>query len=305
MIRRMLPAAIAACFAMAQSDAPKEPLCRAARIGDIEQARALLAQGADPNMRDENGDTLLMQVAVAHIHVNLPVPKEIKRDYEGLARLLLDKGADVNATNPTGATALLMAVDGSASEYRVIGADDGVARLLIERGANVNARDNDGWSPVLRLANLFASQSALIELLAAKGGDINAHLKDGRTALMLAARLGADYRVKTLIAKGGDVNAQDQSGDTALMIAATIRWDESSINIMKMLIAKGANLNATDSQGRTAADWAAQGGYLDRAKMLLESGTKVVDRSAFIKNALDHALSRAIADGDLAKAKSL
>src|SRR5206468_9240144 len=98
---------------------------------------------------NEKGETPLMQVASV---TRRPAQAE------GVANLLLDKGADVNARDYAGRTALLKAMEGSASEYRVIGADESMARLLIGRGADVNARDQDGWSPLLRVVSLWADQ---------------------------------------------------------------------------------------------------------------------------------------------------
>src|SRR5690242_16433197 len=117
-------AALLCGFAMAQDDAPKEPLCRAAQDGDVAQVRAFLAGGANPNARDETGQTPLMWAASLQAKLAAEHAKGIERDYEGVVRHLLDKGADVNARDKAGRTALLLAMEGSASEYKVIGADE-------------------------------------------------------------------------------------------------------------------------------------------------------------------------------------
>lgn len=305
MSRSILSPVILMSVAAAAQEVTKIPLCRAAQFGDLDQAKTLLGGGANPNVRDEHGETPLMKVALAHMRYLPNGAKEIARDYRGVAQLLLDKGADVNARDNTGRTALLMAVDGSASEHGVTGADEPIARLLIARGADINAQDQLGWSPLLTVLNLWAEQPALIDFLLAKGADVNARLKDGRTGLMLVARLGKNERIPLLLAKGADVNARDNTGATALMIASNVQWEEQSVKMMKALIARGANLNFTDNRGRTAADWAAQAGYLDRAKLLMASGTKIADRPAFLKRAQNYALWRAIAGGEVSAAKAL
>src|ERR1700722_14976586 len=304
MARPILSIVVLTCIAVAQEDS-KEPLCRAAQYGDLAQARTLLGSGANPNVRDEQGETPLMKTALAHMRYLPDRAPKIERDYEGIVQLLLDRGADVNVRDDTGRSALLMAVDGSASAYRVISADDAIARLLIARGADVNAQDELGWSPLLRLLDLWAEQPALIDLLLAKGADVNARLKDGRTGLMLAARLGKNDRVSLLLAKGADANARDRTGATALMIASAVQWEEQSVKMIEALIAKGANQNVTDNRGRTAADLAAQAGYIDRAKFLMAGGTNIADRPAFLKRAQNYALWRAIAGGELSAAKAL
>ena len=60
----------------------------------------------------------------------------------GSVRLLLKYGADPNASNDAGATALMWAVDDSEK-----------ARLLLERGADANARSQDGATPILLAAS--------------------------------------------------------------------------------------------------------------------------------------------------------
>lgn len=66
-------------------------------IGPARATRLLLDRGADPNMRDADGRTLLMLAASSDA---LPVDS---------VRALLDKGADVHATSPRGETALGLA----------------------------------------------------------------------------------------------------------------------------------------------------------------------------------------------------
>ncbi|HEY3742261.1 MAG TPA: ankyrin repeat domain-containing protein, partial [Bryobacteraceae bacterium] len=305
MSRVLLSAVILTAIAAAQPVEPDQPLCRAALDGDVAMVRMLLARGSDPKVRDQEGLTPLMRVASAHERSSLDINRKILPDYVGVAKALLDKGAEVNARDPKGRTALLLAMGGSASEYRVIGADDSLAQLLIARGADVNAHDDAGWTPLLKVLDLWANQPALVEFLIAKGANVNARLNDGRSGLMLAARLGKDDRLPVLIAKGADVNARDEHGKTALMVAATVRWDEQSAKMMKLLIAKGANPNALDDQGNTAADLAAQAGYLERAQMLIASGTRIKNMAAFLQTARNHALLRAIESGDLIEATKL
>ena len=255
------------CVAAAQDDTPSEPLCRAARDGDLALVRTLLTRGANPNIRDENDDTPLIWVAWAHA---LSSPDNGIPDYEGVAKLLMESGANVNARDRGGRTALISVMEGSASAYRVVGADDGVARLLIRRGADVNARDKEGWTPLLKALNLWADQPALIEFLVSKGADVNARLNDGRTGLMLAAT-SRQRRPGLVFDRQGrgcqraryerchcvDTGGHDQS-------------DEQSFDMMKLLKENRANLNDMDEHGSTAADRAAQAGFLDRAKFLDE-----------------------------------
>jgi uncharacterized protein len=294
-IRSALLAPLLLCIS-AQDDGPRDPLCRAAQNGDLAQVRTLLAGGANPNVHDEHGVTALMFAAAERPSL-ADADKEIQRSPLGVATLLLDKGAAVNAQNEAGQTALLLAINGSASEYRVIGADDAMVRLLVSRGADVNAHDKEGWTPLLKLLNQWADQPALLQFLLARKADVTARLADGRTSLMIAARLGKDARLAPLIAAGADPNARDATGATALMIAATVQWEDAALSMLKLLPANGANLNIADNQGRTAADRAAEAGYFDRARFLVDNGAKLADAGAFWKKARNFALLHAISSG--------
>jgi ankyrin repeat protein len=61
-----------------------------------------------------------------------------------------------------------------------------------------------------------AGNKEIVELLIAKGADVNAKDKRGRTPLFGAAALGRKEIAGLLIAKVADVNAKDKVGDTPL-----------------------------------------------------------------------------------------
>lgn len=296
---------LTAVAAASQVDLPAQRLHRAALAGDVDQVGALLVGGADANMRDEDGRTPLMWACFVLQRFSVDGAPPVHRDYAAVAKLLLDKGANVDARDSSRRTALLMAVEGAASEYRVIGADEEMVRLLVTRGANVNAQDDEGWSPLLRTVNLWADESSLISFLIAHGADVKVRLKGGRTALMLSARLGKADRLGELMDNGANVNAADEQGQTALMVAAVVSSGDSSLQMMRLLLARGSDPNRTDRLGRTAADVAAEAGYLDRAQFLLQHGAKVPDRSAFLTQARNQALRRAIGRSSTEEAKAL
>lgn len=131
-----------------------------------------------------------------------------KRDIR-TAESLLDAGADANATNVTGRTAL------HSASFHDRGA---VAELLISRGANVDARDTDGLSPLHAAA--LADNRALAMLLIDRGADINARTKLGLTPLHLASATGQNQMLQLLIDRGARVDAQDSDGGTPLFYAS-------------------------------------------------------------------------------------
>jgi ankyrin repeat protein len=166
----------------------------------------------------------------------------MRRDAEEVRRLV-QNGADVQAAQADGATAL---------HWAVYHGDAELASLLLEAGADVAAANRNGSTPLW----LAASQgdAALIELLLAGGADANEPLPLGRKPLMLAARTGRVDAVRALLERGADPNAKEEErGTTALMQAA----DQGHADVIAVLLEHGADVAATSApvvrDGRTAA----------------------------------------------------
>jgi len=64
-----------------------------------------------------------------------------------------------------------------------------------------------------------AGHGDVVELLIAKGADVNARRNDNRTPLHTACRAGHKDVVELLIAKGADINARDNKDQTPLSLA--------------------------------------------------------------------------------------
>jgi ankyrin repeat protein len=145
------------------------------------------------NQRDSNGRTALSWAA--------------ERGHEAVVRLLLEKGADVEAKTTFGETALPIAARGG---------HEAVVRLLLEKGADVEA--NNGWTALHWAAGV--GHEAVVRLLLEKGADVEAKTDNGGTALHEAARGGHEAIVRLLLEKGADVEAKTTYGGTALHEAA-------------------------------------------------------------------------------------
>ena len=146
------------------------------------------------------------------------------------ARELLASGADVNAPQADGATALHWAV------YR---GDASVVSMLIGAGADVDAANRNGATP-LSLASAKGDPTALVALIDA-GADPSEQDLFGRTPLMRAARTGIVEALAVLLDRGAEVNAQEAlRGTTALMWAA----DEGYSEAIDFLIRRGADIAA-------------------------------------------------------------
>jgi ankyrin repeat protein len=192
-------------------------------------------------------------------------------------RSLLEKKADVNATQADGATALHWAV--RLDDIEIVDA-------LIKAGANVNAVNREGATPMY-LACLNGN-AAIIERLLKAGVDPNGtFLLHGETPLMEAARSGNIEAVKVLLDHGAQVNAKEALRETTPVMWAA---EQDHAAVVRLLAAKGADLNAHSvvvepkkrygvnyrnkiapkTGGLTALVLAAREGAMDTVKALVE-----------------------------------
>jgi ankyrin repeat protein len=143
-------------------------------------------------------------------------------------RTLLEQGADVNAAQGDGMSALHNAARaGNAT----------VAELLIENGANVEAKTRIGEHRPLHVASA-SGRSAVVAILVAAGADVNALTSTGATPLHFAAASGSADSVATLVAAGASIDAREPVwGQTPLMFAAAAGRTEA----IEVLLEKGAN----------------------------------------------------------------
>ena len=123
----------------------------------------------------------------------------------------LAAGTDVNAKNEFGSAPL---------HYAAVNDHKEIIELLIATGADVNARDKGGFTPLDNLIRLDMAEGETTGLLRKHGGMTGEKLKLGTTLLHIAAKEGKKETIELLIAKGADVNAKDEDGWTPLDMAA-------------------------------------------------------------------------------------
>ena len=268
------------------------PMSLAAEVGNAGILKVLLEAGANADSPNPDGQTALLAVA--------------RTGNVEAAQLLLDHGATVDAREKWGGqTALMWA---SARRHPEM------MRLLVSKGADVNARsidrnyqrhvtaegrpkslDSGGLTPLLYAAR--ENCVACVEVLLAKGADIDLPDPEGVSPLLVAIMNANWDLAKSLIMAGADVNQWDIYGEAPLFTAVDLRnridGGRASIDplnatnglaIVNVLMERGANPNmqlffkpanmrgSTNTRGSTPLVRAANNGDLQVVKLLLEHG---------------------------------
>ncbi len=207
-VRIAFLAGLIAVLAACQGD-PNEALIEAAKQGDADEIPDLLEAGVDPNLRDEDGSSVLMLAVVS--------------GKEAAVRGLLEGGADPQAMIENGSTALHVAAGTG---------DAAVVRTLIERGADVNSKTNSRTTSLM-MAALWGHLDALQVLLEA-GAHKNLKNEDESSALMLATVERRPDIVRALLDAGANPRIE-RRGLTPLMIARREGYTEIEIMLSDAL----------------------------------------------------------------------
>jgi len=169
---------------------------------DLTLVKALLAHGANPNVRMTKGTPMRRDTT----DWNLPATLIGSTPYLLAARflepdimpVLVAGGADPGVTMPNGATALMLA------------AGMGSSKTASRRG--IEAIDFGKIEPESRVRDTVIAAAGL-------GGDVNAANQAGDTAVHVAAALGHDTVVRFLVERGARVNVKNTRGITPLLAA--------------------------------------------------------------------------------------
>jgi len=239
------------------------PLIEAAAKGYISIVRLLLEEGCDVNAQNIFGNSpLSLAVEYGHdlaaeeilkrqeLNVNpkqwdgnycgrTPLHWAVVKGYENMVRLLLVRGADINARDKASQTPLI--------EAAAIG-HLSIVRLLLEEGCDINVQNIFGNSP-LSLATEYGHDLVVVELLKHQKIYLNPKQWDskycGRTPLHWAAEKGYGKIVQLLLGRGADINARGKTSRTPLTEAAA----KGHTDVVQLLLKNGADVNIQTCDG--------------------------------------------------------
>ena len=195
-----------------------------------------------------------------------------------LVRTLVAGGADVNAAQVDGMTAL---------HWAAYHDDTATARLLVRSGAEADAANRYGVRPLSLAAS--NGNGGLVRLLLEAGADANAGVLGGETILMTAARTGSQEAVEALLSHGADPDARERRGQTALMWAAA----EGHTGIVHALVEAGADVHASLTSGFSPLFFAVREGHIDVVQTILDTGADVNGVLERVKQGPDEAVNNA------------
>ena len=176
-----------------------------------------------------------------------PLSAALCEDHLEVGRLLLEHGANVDAREWTGKTALLKVF---SQPHRSL---VDIVTLLLEHGARVNIQDRD-FTSALHLAE-YHGELEVARILLKYEADFNSRDINGKTPLhILSAHRPGIYNeddildhARLLSKYGADMNSQDNRNQTPLHVAMRNEW----FTLARILIVHGANAQAEDDYGTT------------------------------------------------------
>jgi len=309
---RLLRALIARGVDLDRAVAGLTPLIAATRDsyqGRGEAVMTLITNGADPRRADAEGRTplhyaaLSCEATVAAVLVDAGAdPNAVSREgltplgtacaagNETLARFLLERGAkpEVARAQP----ALIAAASGP---------DDlpGMVKLLLRHRADAGACDLLGRNAVHAAA--LHNHAEMLDALLAAGAPADERDANGVTALMDAARSGANRALQRLVFRKPAPDPVDPAGRNALVIACQSR--QANEETVRLLLAVGVDPATPTRDGRRAVDYAVAAGRWPLVRLLdpdyplpetlrdadeAPGGVATPDRIALLRSALRH-----------------
>lgn len=230
---------------MIPDDMEATPLFFASEAGLTPVVRKLLASGVDVNTDCFYGTALQAAGAEGHLDV---------------VEVLLEHGADLNATNEELGTALQAACAGGHAS---------VAKTLVVKGADLN--QISGFYGTALEAAAHRGKTEIVDLLLESGSDVNEFAGRYGTALIAASYRGRVCIVQLLLKSGADVNIQGTRYGNALKAAS----EEGHLKVVKNLLDAGADIGIIGAEYGTALQSASRSGSEAVVRVLIDAGAAV------------------------------
>ncbi|KAI0420564.1 hypothetical protein F5X98DRAFT_11335 [Xylaria grammica] len=206
----------------------------------------LFARRYDINTKGPDGKTILISAS--------------ESKYSVMVKVLLEMGADIEATDEGGRGPLRMAVSYRNTE---------VLELLLRAGANLEAANAKGQTPLWIASSRGRAKG--LELLLKAGANLEAANANGQTPLWIASSRGNTKVVELLLKAGANLEAADAKGQTPLWIASS----RGRAEVVGLLINHGASLSACVYDGETALDIALKSCSTKIVELLIKSGADI------------------------------
>ncbi|UCG93256.1 MAG: ankyrin repeat domain-containing protein [candidate division WOR-3 bacterium] len=216
--------------------------------GDIERITFLITKDPEcANQREEKYGLTPLHMAASNGQIDI-------------CKVLIEKGADVHATDYSQRTALHFVAYHGHPE---------MIKLFIDKGIDANAQDNNGYTPILWA--IFGKKTNTINELVQHGADLNPPIRLGRSVLHLAAASSNAEIIEYLLKKGIDINAKSDYGNTPLFWALRAK----NYDNIKILIENGADLDVINNDGHTPISLAVSNNDTEMVDLLSKYGVNI------------------------------
>ena len=250
----------------------------AAKVGDRDALRMLLAEGADREWCHHAGAEKPNPLCVAAKEGHQEVVKEMLSDDKRIRERMAMKALPFAAgSGHEDMVELLLkevpraVLRGSNEAPRAVAkaaeqGHQGIVERLLAAGLDVDL-ESDGFTPLQQAC--LKSRRDMVEYLLTAGADVNNATKSRqRTPLFLASLEGKREVVELLLDAGAEVDKAEKDGRTPL-VAASIDGDK---DVVKLLLDGGAEVDKADNAGRTPLFYAGLYNNPDVVQLLLDSG---------------------------------
>ena len=181
-----------------------------------------------------------------------------------LVQLLLERGADANVHDRSGATPLFNAAEHTSE----------LVLVLLNAGADINNQDDTGRTSLHQIAQDDDQKQA--KFFIKYGANLDVQDCHGQTPLHVAATYGSCNVAKVLISSGAVVNARDKTGRTPLHCAVygNIMPHQVKYHLEtgKLLLRAGADVTIKTNAGQTALELARLHRYPEITELLAKYG---------------------------------